>query len=468
MMSQGRVFSSMSYSLRARLLLTSGLVFLFFFGLTGVVLDQAFSISVKNAARERLKLHTYNLLTVTDLVDGTLHVPSYLRSERFNRPGSGLYMALLSGREVVWQSLSVQNSELYYGDLAAPGNWVFGTATLSSGDSYLVSNYGVIWTGEGGEEQRYTVSVVENIDTAYEGLGRYRFQLVVVLSVLAIIILLLEAVILRWGLWPLKRLAVDLEEVKSGRASRLTGNYPRELLDLTENLNRLIESELRQRDRYRKTMADLAHSLKTPLSVLKNLPQDGKENSLTNNIENNNRPLISAQVARMDELISYQLKRAVLANDSLNRKEISVNAGLQQILSAIGKIYQDKNIEFDTDIAENLCFFGDENDFLELSGNLIDNAFKYAKRRVTLSASQVENELGSHLLIIIADDGPGIPASQRNNILKRGARLDTMEQGQGIGLSVVRNILYEYGGQMTIEESSLGGAKFSVWIPVQR
>lgn len=463
----------MSYSLRARLLLTSGLVFLFFFFLTGVVLDQAFSIRVKNSARERLKLHTYNLLTVADFEAGQLRIPTYLQPDRLNRAGSGLFMAVLSeDGTVVWQSTSAKDSALYYGDLVEPGSWVFGMAKLSNGESYLVSNYGVIWADTYGEERQFTVSVVENLDTAYEGLGQYRFQLVVILSVLAMIILLLEAVILRWGLWPFKRLARDLHEIKSGRAQQLAGTYPRELSEITDNLNRLIESELRQRNRYRQTMADLAHSLKTPLSVLKNLAQ---EEVATIGGEGGNREgnrahhqQISQQVERMDELISYQLKRAVLANDSLNRKEVSVNGALQQIVSAIGKIYQGKHIALETEIAPDLRFYGDENDFLELAGNLIDNAFKYAHQRVRLSVKKEKREQDDYLLIHVEDDGEGVPLDQRKTILERGARLDTMEKGQGIGLSVVRNILYEYKGTMRIEDSSLGGALFCVRLPAQR
>ncbi|PCJ21980.1 MAG: two-component sensor histidine kinase [Gammaproteobacteria bacterium] len=459
----------MSYSLRARLLLTSGLVFLFFFSLTGVILDQAFSISVKNSARERLKLHTYNLLTVADFMDGSLQVPKYLQSERFNHPDTGLFMVVLSDqRDVVWQSVSSQSSELYYGDLAAPGSWVFGTATLNNGKSYLVSNYGVIWVDDQGIDQNYTVSVVEGLDTAYEGLGRYRFQLVVILGVLGTIILLLESVILHWGLWPFKRLARDLSEIKSGRASQLAGNYPRELLAITDNLNRLIESELRQRDRYRKTMADLAHSLKTPLSVLKNVARSEELIIDSENAERNDQQLIFQQVERMDALISYQLKRAVLANDSLNRKAVSVNHSLTQILTAIQKIYQDKAVELVVDVAPGLNFYGDENDFLEMAGNLIDNAFKYASHRVVLSASQKIEGSSKFLQLTLEDDGPGVPMEQRNNILKRGARLDTMEQGQGIGLSVVRNILVEYDGELRIEDSSVGGALFCVSLPIQQ
>ena len=456
----------MSYSLRARLLLISGLVFAVFFFITGLILNQAYFISAKNSAKERLKLHTYSLLSVAEPLDGKLYIPDNLQLDRFNQPDSGLYAIVMNNQgDIIWQSKSARGVSLYYGEPVASGTWVFGTAQLKNKQSYLVSNYGVKWSFSDGVapagQEFFTVAIVENTETAYEGVVGYRLQLFLVLGVSFVIAIALVAITFRLGLKPLYNISKDLKKIESGEINSLAGNYPKELAALINNLNQLIASELRQRDRYRKTMADLAHSLKTPLAVLKNLSDSGSPANGGCSDE-----VIQEQLERMDNIISYQLKRAVVANDSLNRKAVFVAAEVSKIVSALGKVYREKDLQVEVKIPNEVYFRGDENDLLEMLGNLIDNAFKYAQRKVSIAGSEVGNARERMLRIVVEDDGAGIPTEQQGAILKRGARLDTMEPGQGIGLAMTANIVHEYDGDLTVNESSLGGSQFKLELPL--
>ncbi|MEO8741622.1 MAG: ATP-binding protein, partial [Lysobacteraceae bacterium] len=229
----------------------------------------------------------------------------------------------------------------------------------------------------------------------------------------------------------------------------------------TESINAFIASERENLDRYRNTLSDLAHSLKTPLAVLRSsLDNDVEEAALRNEVRD--------QVQRMNEIVSYQLSRGVTTGHQLFAAPLDIEARAEGIVTSLEKVYVGKRVlcEFDLDHAAR--FHGDQGDLMELLGNLLENAFKWANQRVLLSTRNEETRSNRRpgLLLTVEDDGPGIPPEQVDRLLQRGVRGDERVQGHGIGLSIVQNIVRSYHGELTVDASpELGGARFSVRIP---
>jgi two-component system sensor histidine kinase PhoQ len=248
-------------------------------------------------------------------------------------------------------------------------------------------------------------------------------------------------------------LAHDLTDLEQGHRAALPEHYPEELQPLAANLNQLLAREQQQRERYRNTLGDLAHSLKTPLAVLRQ----------TASTPAPDRALLDEQIQRMDQLVSYQLQRAVLGSPHNLQQSLLLKPLVDKLISTFAKVYFEKNLQFGVSIAANCECRGDEADLLELLGNLLDNACKACRHRIDIAAHASER----WLLIAIEDDGPGIAEHQRTAILQRGQRADSYAPGQGIGLAVAVDILSSYGAELDIGTSPLGGARFSIRWPAR-
>ncbi|MEH6625766.1 MAG: ATP-binding protein [Motiliproteus sp.] len=431
-------------SLIARLRLASCLLLPLIMGVTSVILEQAFSRSLEAATQERLRLQTYVLLGAAEAGGGTLWMPAVLQEPRFGQPGSGLYGLVSSDSgELLWRSASTLGLTI-----AAPENGKEQQFGRTPSGLFFYS-YPVVWETEDGKETPFTFISIE-VPTFYQAeLSAFRIHLWAGLGLLAILLLAAQGVILRWGMNPLAEMAKDLKDIEQGNSDQLSGDYPQEVSAITTNLNLLLEAEQRQRERYRNTLADLAHSLKTPLAVLRNETNDNPNQMLTE------------QVDRMDQIISHQLGRATTTSAHHLLKPVSIQAAAKRIGSALEKIYRDKFQGFDT-VGPDLQFKGDERDLMEILGNLLDNAFKYGNGLVRVSIAE---NLG-FLTISVEDNGNGISAEISEVIQQRGTRADSISAGQGIGLAVVRDILAGYKGKLHIDCSELGGACFRVCLPV--
>ena len=256
------------------------------------------------------------------------------------------------------------------------------------------------------------------------------------------IILLMQIVWLIWTLKPLSRLQKDIQAIEQGKTDKLTSTYPKELAQLTRQLNQLLLTETKQRQRYRNALSDLAHSLKTPLAVLQ--AQDNKSFAE------------EEQLSRINAIINHQLTRAQSAGHSAWHLGISISPQVKKLLNALHKIYQTKAINTQVKVEDNITFKGDEADFIELLGNLLDNAFKAANSHIFLSISLLNNSL----VICIEDDGKGFKQAQIKQVLERGIRGDTYQDGHGVGLAIVRDLVESYQGTFDISYSQkLTGAK---------
>lgn len=441
-------------SLNLRLGLAASLVLTLFLGLTGWALDRAFGDSAEAAVRERLQAHIYGLLAAADLDRrGNLSMPESLPEERFQRPGSGLYAQIIKAdHSIAWQSPSQLGQTLPLPPELQTGEWLYTHQTTTDSRPLFVLAFGSSWE-LGKKNLKFTFSVSEEPEAYLAQVSQFRHSLFVWFAVLAVGVLIAQALVLRWGLSPLRRVERDLAAVEEGEREVLAGDYPRELRGLTDNLNALLKTERGRLSRYRDALADLAHSLKTPLAVLRGAEQQTAHNS---ELEQ----LVREQTERMGQIVDYQLQRAATSGRTTLMTPIAIAALLQRIFNSLDKVYRDSHLILTLNVDATLQFRGDESDLMELSGNVLDNACKWAKTRVTASAYLQESNGAQELILCIEDDGPGIAAEQRDAVLGRGVRTDSSMPGQGIGLAVARDIAAAYNGRISIENSeALGGAR---------
>ncbi|KZZ43661.1 hypothetical protein A3759_21345, partial [Thalassolituus sp. HI0120] len=367
----------------------------------------------------------YSILSVADYHSSQLYLPVFLQERRFNKPESGLYAQVVkSDATKAWSSLSARSLSLGSSRWAEQGQWIYSTVARTD-EQFFMARFGVSWSESGISGPVYNIVLLESMSELHLQVDLYRQKLGILLLSLSSFILLMQFLILRWGLRPLRQVSSDLEDIQHGQKAQLSGDYPRELKPLTSNLNRLISSEHGQRERYRNTLADLSHSLKTPLTVMSGIVTEQQQHEKT--VELNE---LCYQIDKMNSTIGYQLQRAVQGSSGLSIQKIDVLPLLQSVCSAMDKVYANKGMAIHLDVSEPAIFNGDENDLLEVLGNLVDNACKYGNQTVEIAVFQESQQL----TITVSDDGRGIPEEQRNLVLQRGRRLDTVEAGQGLGL----------------------------------
>lgn len=448
-------------SLKFRLIFAVTAVLVVFLGLTGVILDKSFQDYAISAVKDRLQGHVYALIAAADIDNEyrairLLNIPE----TRFTTPGSGLYAEISTNDEKQnWDSPSTQGLRIPFVKKLAPLEESFGRLTMKDGTQLFVYSLGVTWDESEQANEAITFSVAETLDNYNTQLKKYQRNLWTWLASVTGIMMILQAVILRWGFLPLRRLANDLAAIERGTHTYLKGHYPRELRGLTSNLNALIRKERQHIERYRHTLADLAHSLKTPLSVLRGtLDSDMQSESKT-------RKITREQVDRMTQLVDYQLQRAATAGRSPLSAPVSVEAICNKVVNTLRKVYVEKNILYQQDIQIDSALHGDEGDLLEIFGNLVDNASKWCQHVVRITVkSRASKTKTVGLFLSVEDDGPGIPENMASAVLKRGVRADEATSGHGIGLSVVKDITRVYDGYLKIGCSDLGGARIEVFL----
>ena len=449
----------MTLSLNARLLLASSVVLAAFLGITGLILDNAFHDSAETALRDRLQGHVYALLAASDNdARGVLHLPAELPDPRFSLIDSGLYAEVVgAGGAPVWRSKSMLGQRIPFGPAPALGQRAFAPARTDGGVPLYTLGFTVSWEAGKGREQRYTYHVAENLKSFDEQIARFRRSLWGWLGAAALLLLVVQGSILRWGLAPLRRVADDVRAVETGLAQRLRGNYPRELRHLTDNLNGLLENAESQLKRYRDSLGNLAHSLKTPLAVLRGaIDGEADDRAL--------RALAREQLETVTRIVEYQLQRASASGSSPLAAPVAVKPVVEKILAALAKVYADKNVRVVSAVEAAATFYGDAGDLMEMLGNLLDNAFKWCRGQVRVTARSTTVPAGARpsLEITVEDDGPGIPAEMKARVLQRGERADESTPGHGLGLAMVQDSVALYRGRLSLETSSLGGLAIAV------
>ncbi|HEY3521799.1 MAG TPA: histidine kinase dimerization/phospho-acceptor domain-containing protein, partial [Rhodanobacteraceae bacterium] len=364
-------------SLAARSTIATGLVLAGFLGLAGFALDRAYSQAALSALRDRLQSYVYAYLADTEISRSDRVLPPEVPPHPdFARPGSGLYAVMVGQNGDRWESPSALGRELPFDTLLAPGQTVFkGPLPTSAGYVYVLSE-GIAW---GDNNYRMTVNIAESESQFDDQLAAYRRTLFGWLAALGLILLVLQQILLRWSLWPLRRVAADLGRIERGDAEHLSGAYPQELSGLTDNLNDFIDSERETLTRNRNLLSNLAHSLKTPLAVARSQleshdsPAQAREEVLT-------------QLQRMNDIVAYQLARAATSGHKTFATPIAIAGHAEAVVRSLEKLHVARNILCEFDIEEGARFYGEEGDLMELLGNLLENAFKWARHRVLLAA----------------------------------------------------------------------------------
>lgn len=287
------------------------------------------------------------------------------------------------------------------------------------------------------------------------------FIYVLLANLLLVVPLLLLAA--WWSLRPIEALAREVRELEKRDRNSLNPETTPELTSLVQNLNRLLRTERERHDKYRTTLTDMTHSLKTPLAVLQSTLRSLRGNKIT---LDQAEPEMLEQISRISQQIGYYLHRANMRGniELLSRELHSVAPLLDSLCSALNKVYQRKGVNITLDISPETIFVGEKYDFMEVMGNVLDNACKYCLEFVEVSAYQDDNTLRMR----VEDDGPGILESQREMVFNRGQRADTLRPGQGIGLSVVREIVDQYEGEIIVGVSALGGTRMDIIFSHQR
>ncbi|HUP92483.1 MAG TPA: ATP-binding protein [Solimonas sp.] len=439
-------------SLRTRLLVAASLVLTGFVILAGVVLERAFTTSLLQAEQEKLSGLVYALLgAATPNLGGELMITlDSVPDPRLRQPLSGLEAALLdSNGTAIWRSAPF----FALPQVMAPavGDWQFKRLDLP--DAFSLA-FGLRWIDIADAPRRYTVVVLEDASAFDRQLAVFRRTLWGWLGGTALALTAVLLLVLRWGLKPLNQLGFQLHRVEGGDQQQLEGHFPAELEPLAEAINALIRTGYAQLERQRNALGDLAHSLKTPLAVLRGMTEQ-------NDLDAEPRGQLREQVNRMNHIVDHQLQRAATAGPRVLSKPIPVRPLAEKLTSALGKVYNDKQLQFDVQVPSPLRARVEQNDLYELLGNLLDNAAKYGRRLVRISGTTS----GLQCVLTVEDDGSGFP-EHPEKLLERGVRADSQALGQGIGLSLVKEMVDAYQGQLRLERSTvLGGAKIVATLP---
>lgn len=447
-------------SLSSRLLLAVSLLLLIFFGATIVVLDSAFREAGEQAERDILDGQLIALLAAADATpDGRLALPAALPEPRLGTIGSGLYAELReTDGDLVWRSASALGLEIPFGDSPPPGPPVFSNLVTGEGTPLMALAISVEWELANGELAPYSFHVAESLDSLNAQIAAFRRQLFSWFAAVALIMLLAISLVMRYLLSPLRQIEDEIADIEDGRRERLSEGLPTELESVARNMNLLIGSERARSDRYRQTLDNLAHSLKTPLAAVRAIVGDSQADRAETSAR------VEEQVERMNDIVRYQLRKpATLASDSFGRAQVDIKAQLERLITGLEKVYQERDLRIEMLIDAGAQYRGETGDFLELAGNLIDNACKWCNSRVVVDVVAPE---GGGLLLIVRDDGPGIPEDAADILQQRGMRLDESAPGHGIGLAVVKDIAMAQGGRLEIDRArELGGAEVRVYVP---
>lgn len=437
-----------SISLRKRFFTHTAIIALAVMALSMLVVDISYRGELERSTQEKLQLQVFSLLSVAQL-NADPYIPDIMFNPVFNRLGSGHWLLVLDHQQQpIWYSLSIDEPPDSFMTSDAVGSWHYGRARIEDNE-YLTASYLVAIESDD-QQSQYHLIAGEDMDVLKGTVLGFRLWLFGVFSVTTLVLMGCQYWGLKGAFRPIANLEKEIALLEKGEQHQIRGQYPQELNGMTKNLNALIEMEHRHRERYRSGMADLAHSLKTPLAVILGELHRYQDNG---NIVN--------AVERIDTNIEYQLRRAVIADHQLQTRGTGILRVLNLVLSALKKLHKNRSIETSVEVKPDLRFPGDENDLTEVLGNLLDNAFKYASERIHISAEQ----RGQELCILIEDDGPGLAEENVDRIFSRGERLDDQGLGQGIGLAVVYDIIKSYQGQVHVQRSPLGGALFTLCFP---
>jgi signal transduction histidine kinase len=381
---------------------------------------------------------------------------------RFELPLSGWYWQVARPNAVAGE---IRSSKSLFGgqlpSLAASGDNRFGQIRRDYGRAPDERSLRIIERDiDLGEDGRYIIRVAGPADEIDAGVRDFIFALTVTFSLLGLALGFTTLLQIRFGLRPLAKLRSALGAIRRGETERIAGEYPRDISPLASELNLLLDTNREILERARTQVGNLAHALKTPLSIIMNEAENAPEDVAAR---------VREQAAIMRDQVNYYLDRARAAAlagtlGTLTEAE-PVIAGLARTFA---KIYRDKDLEVELAIPPDLRFRGERQDLEEMAGNLIDNAAKWASRKVMVTTEILREDDRPRFRLLIDDDGPGLPETAREDVLKRGRRLDETKPGSGLGLSIVSDLAALYRGSLKLDASPTGGLRAILELPGDR
>lgn len=456
------------YSLRRRLLTTATILLLLFLGGMTFALNRAFEDSVLSNAEDNLRNQILLLIANIDVIEGELIVPNALPEPRFAQMDSSLFAQIsrsnsiagnsaLAGNtpkkgsplpsSVLWRSpslldmqLPTMNSPVGVFSFTNQLNWREQPASFAT-------SLTLEWQTSDGVLP-LTVSVVEHSSNYTKRLRRYQRQVIFGLLLTGGVLITLLLASLGWALKPLQRVTWQVAQIEAGDRERFDEDYPIEVSRLTQNLNQLLNFDEQRITRQKEVLGNLAHSLKTPIAVLKGLKFSGDVSVDA-----------QRQLETMQSIIDYQLQSASTVGRRRFARPIEIATITGQMVNTLQKLHAHKQIDCELDIAESVLFFGDQGDWMELCGNLLDNAFKWTSNRVRVRVRNLDADMlntdssrRKSIELTVVDNGLGIDDQLKATIAERGVRLDSQTPGHGLGLHIVKGIVEAYSGELTITD----------------
>lgn len=429
------VLRSLRSSLILRLALVTAITVLIFSLLTAWVLEAAFRENAADAVETRLEAELLLLMGLAEVIGpADVRVPEMLPESRLQLPVSGLYARILGADgQTLWRSPSAVGVSLR--------DW--------SEEEYFSFTLPVQWELDG-DQVGLTFQILEDREAFIEQVEQYRRSLWQGLMTMALaMILVLSLALWFWGLRPLRQVRRDLDALRHGAHARLAGAYPTEVQALTSSINDLIEFERARLARQQNALADLAHSLKTPISALR-LNLESARPDLHD---------MQRQVDRLQGIVQHQLNQAQRLGPAPFQAPEPLAPIIERTGQALGRLASQQGVELETDLARGCTLRMDSGAIFELLGNTLDNAIRHATSRVRVTVRCQPGEV----MLMIDDDGPGIPPADRARVLQRGHRADTRDgsdTGQGLGLSIIYALVTDHGGALFIEQApELHGAR---------
>ena len=464
-------------SINSRIILGVIAVVSSFMILTGFTLSKTFYNSAYSALEDRLTGQVYLLMADREIIPPVQQIKSTVFSSGSVYSQISGYVTLADGT-ILWQSgpdieMMIPPTLPFIDGKQAHGKKTFQKYQVN-GRPYIGLSIAIYWDIN---NPRFPLiyHISDDLTHLNEQISDYQYSLWSNLLLMSLVLFTTLFLILRWGLKPLRDVEQEIKAVEQGEQEKLKKTYPDEIVPLTHNINQLIQYERQHQLRYRNALADLAHSLKTPLAIIrgeifscKQIPETTLETAsetATKTISKQtevNYKNINDAVERMNSIIEYQLQRASSNSPSPHIQYLKLTPVVEILLNSMKKIYQDKPITVGLSIEKDVQFKIDQGDFMEVLGNLLDNAYKWCQKQINLTISLHETELH----ILISDDGPGIAPEMISEITKRGVRADELTPGHGVGLAIIQDIVNAYNGKINFSASSNGGLEVEILFQV--
>lgn len=431
---------------------------------TGIILSSLYREAVERAFDRRLGVYLRTLVAEVAAPEDTTDRNQSLHEPLFELPLSGWYWQI-SRLNVPSADVRASRS-LWDGGLPSLAEQGIALASDGTRRSYVQGPEDqrlrlIERTVDLGEDGRFLIAVAGDSQEIDDETRSFDRALAVTFVMLAVVLLLITMFQVRFGLAPLKRISESLAAIRAGRAERLEGHFPVEIEPLARETNALIEANREIVERARTHVGNLAHALKTPLSVMVNEAAGRPDDPLAVKVRE--------QTNIMRDQVARHLERARLAARlTVVGTVTEVAPAMGALTRTMGKIYRDRGIVIDADVSADLKFRGERQDLEEMLGNLVDNACKWAKARVGIEAAMIEADgrASKQLRVVVDDDGPGLTAAERDQVIaQRGNRLDETKPGSGLGLSIVLELASLYGGRLTLGASPIGGLRAELILP---